>query len=328
MALLPRTTSRARYSARAPGWYRYGRALRRILLICASVVLLIWLGYPSMMVYLTLHPARHPSQTDPRSLPFPVEPVAFPAVDGVTVRGWFGRAAADAPVILLGHGYPANRDQMIPEAAFLYAAGYSVLLFDWRGWGASDGGMTTFGVHEVDDLSGAMNYLQARPDLRHPRFGGLGVSMGAGLMLLGAAHDHRLAAVVCDSTYERIAPMFGQWGGLGLTIWPYHLTFPPLAEPTANLLLDGRLADLDPLRQAAAVSPSALLLVHAAQDHNGLTPLAGAQRIYAAARAPKALWISPRGDHATIYAANPVEYQQQVLRFLATYLPAQGGAPR
>jgi hypothetical protein len=139
-------------------------------------------------------------------------------------------------------------------------------------------------------------------------------------MLLGAAHDHRLVAVVCDSTYPVIWPMFGQWDSVGLRIWPYRLSFAPLAAPAADLALAGRLADLDPLRHAADVSPTALLLIHAAHDHNGLTPLSGAQQIYAAARDPKALWIAPQGDHAGILAADPTAYQQHVLAFFATYL--------
>ena len=257
---------------------------------------------------------------DTSTLPFPVEPVAFRAADGLTLQGWFGHTTPEAPVILFGHGYPGTREQMVPYAAFLYAAGYNVLLFDWRGWGESEGTQTTFGLHEVDDLRGALDYLQGRSDLQNSRFGGLGVSMGAGLMLLGAAHDHRLAAVVGDSTYARIAPMFGQWNSVGLRIWPYRLTFAPLAEPYANLQLDGHLADLDPLTQAAAISPGALLLIHAEHDHNGLTPLAGAQAIFAAAQEPKALWVSPLGDHASILAADPDGYQQRVRTFFDTYL--------
>lgn len=297
-----------------------GRLVRAF---AVTVVVLLGLGWtlpPVVGAYLTLHPSRPPLRADVAQLPFPVEPVAFPAADGVMVRGWFVRAAADAPVILLGHGYPANREQMIPQAAFLYQAGYNALLFDWRAWGASGGTMTTFGLYEVDDLRGALDYLSARPDLQHPRFGGLGVSLGAGLMVIGAAHDHRLAAVIGDSTYPVIGPMFGQWNSIGLRIWPYRLAFAPLAEPTANLLLDGRLADLDPLKQAPNVSPSALLLIHAEHDHNGLTPLSGAREMFAAAREPKALWISPVGDHASIAAANPDAYRAQVVGFFDHYL--------
>jgi pimeloyl-ACP methyl ester carboxylesterase len=298
-----------------------GRRFLRLLAFTVAVLLLLdWTLPPIAGVYFTLHPPRYRITTDPHNLPFPVEDIAFRTRDGLTMRGWFGFAHADSPVILFGHGYPATREQMIPYAAFLYAAGYNVLLFDWRAWGESEGTTTTFGLHESDDLSAAMDYLLTRPDLHNPRFGGLGVSLGAGLMLLGAAHDHRLAAVVGDSTYPVISPMFGQWNSIGLTIWPHHLAFAPLAEFAANAALDGRLADLDPLTQAPKISPSALLLVHAARDSNGLTPLSGAYQIYTAAQEPKNLWIAPKGDHAGILFANSPAYERQVIAFFDTYL--------
>ena len=313
-----------RNSARPPWSLRrfLGRFLRLLTFTLVVLVLLGWLLTPVMFVQATLHPARTALQMDPATLPFPVEAVAIPAPDGVTLRGWFGYRARAAPVILFGHGYPATREQMVPHAAFLYQAGYNVLLLDWRAWGESGGDATTFGLRESDDVRAALDYLETRPDLDHPgRYGGLGVSLGAGLLFLAAAHDHRLAAVVCDSIYPSVTPMFTQWNHIGLRIWPYRLAFAPTAEPAANLLLEGRLADLHPLAQAAAVSPSALLLVHAEHDGNGLTPLAGAQQIYAAAREPKELWVSPLGNHATILPTNPVAYQRVVTAFLARHLP-------
>ena len=309
-----------RPARRRPARSFAARLARAFLVTVTLLLLLAWTLPPVVLVYWTLHPPRIPVRTPLRALPFPATPVAIPTRDGLVLRGWLGIADAAAPVILFGHGYPATREQMIPYAAVLYQSGYNVLLFDWRGWGESDGATTTFGEHESDDLSDLMTALQRRPDLRGPRFGGLGVSLGAGLMLLGAAHDHRLAAVVCDSTYTVITPMFTQWESVGLRIWPGRLVFAPLAAPAANAWLDGRLGDLDPLAHAGGVSPSALLLVHAQHDHNGLTPLSGAQQIYAAAREPKALWVAPRGDHASVLAADPALYSRTVVRFFDTYL--------
>jgi dipeptidyl aminopeptidase/acylaminoacyl peptidase len=301
------------------------RFLRLLAFTLVMMVLLFWLLTPVMFVRATLYPARTPVRTDPATLPFPVEAVAVPAPDGVTLRGWFGYRARAVPVILFGHGYPATREQMIPYAAFLYDAGYNVLLLDWRAWGESGGDATTFGLRERDDVRATIDYLETRPDLDHPgRYGGLGVSLGAGLLLLAAADDHRLTAVVGDSIYPVVTPMFTQWNSIGLRFWPYRLAFAPTAEPAANLLLEGRLADLHPLGQAAAVSPGALLLVHAEHDRNGLTPLSGARQIFAAARAPKELWVSPLGDHAAVLSSNPVAYQRVVTAFFMKHLPPRG----
>ncbi len=336
----PRHTLAAPVAAARTPWFVPRRFLRRfirmLLLTWAGLILIAWVGAPAGLIYLSLTPPRWPVlhqlgmpgsldqvtiQThDLGTLPFPAEAVAFQTPDGLTLRGWFVRAGADAPVILLGHGYPGTREYMIPYAAMLYQAGYSALLFDWRAMGESQGERVTFGLHETDDLRGAINYLEARADLAHPRIGALGVSMGAGVMLIGAAQEHRIAAVVCDSTYPYLEPMFHEWDSVGLRFWPYHLPLAPVGYATANAMLDGKLARLNPIDYAAQISPNALLLIAAQHDHNPLTPVEGAWQIYTAARAPKQIWVAPEGDHAVVLPNNPDAYRQVVVRFFDQYL--------
>jgi pimeloyl-ACP methyl ester carboxylesterase len=298
------------------------RALRLGLFALVMIPLVTWLLAPVAMAYFLMRPQAHALVVTLARLPFPAEAVAWRAPDGRTMRGWLARAAAQAPVILLGHGRFTTREAMVDHATFLYKAGYSVLLFDWRGWGESEGDLTTFGLREAGDVSAALDYLAARPDLDHPRFGGLGVSMGSGMMLTAAAGDPRIAAVVCDSiyTYDGIAAYLDGWTRDGLPIGPIHVPIAPLLLPTANLLLEGRLADLDPVRLAPRLSPRPLLLIHAEHDDYPLTPVAGARAVFAAAHEPKTLWISPVGTHATVLSADPAGYQQRVLAFFATYL--------
>lgn len=306
----------------APARRRGRRALRLGLFTLVMIPVVTWLVAPIVMAVLMMRPEPRALRVTPAELPFPAEAVAWRAPDGRTMRGWLARATAGAPVILLGHGRFETREMMVPYAAFLYEAGYSVLLFDWRGWGESEGDLTTFGLREAGDVRAALDYLVARPDLEGPRFGGLGVSMGSGMMLAAAAGDARLAAVVSDSvyTYDGIAAYLNGWSRDGLPIGPLRAPIAPLILPTANLLLDGRLPELDPVRLAPQVSPRPLLLIHAAQDGHPLTPLAGAQAVFAAAREPKALWVSPLGNHASIFRADPAGYKQRVLTFFDTYL--------
>jgi hypothetical protein len=63
-----------------------------------------------------------------------------------------------------------------------------------------------------------------------------------------------------------------------------------------------------------------LLLIHAEHDDHPLTPLAGARAVFAAAREPKSLWVSPAGNHASVIWADPARYRQRVLAFFDTYL--------
>lgn len=70
-----------------------------------------------------------------------------------------GRAAPDAPTIILVHGFKATRVLMLPWARFLYAANFNLLLYDSRGCGASAGWRIGVGASEPDDIVGATRFL-------------------------------------------------------------------------------------------------------------------------------------------------------------------------
>ncbi|MEE8348119.1 MAG: hypothetical protein V3R94_01000, partial [Acidobacteriota bacterium] len=66
------------------------------------------------------------------------EDVHFETSDDLTLSGWFIRGTSRATVILV-HGLAANRAEMLPHAGDLHRAGFSVLLYDSRHRGQSEG---------------------------------------------------------------------------------------------------------------------------------------------------------------------------------------------
>ena len=60
----------------------------------------------------------------------------------------------------------------------LHDAGYSVLLFDLRSSGESEGDAVTFGFRERGDVQGAVRYLKERWDADGENVGALGLSHG------------------------------------------------------------------------------------------------------------------------------------------------------
>ncbi|MGW7314421.1 alpha/beta fold hydrolase [Streptomyces sp. NPDC054865] len=91
------------------------------------------------------------------------------------------------------------------RASAFAARGYDVLAYTPRGFGASAGRVDTAGPLDVADGSRALDHLLQRTAGPVTRIGFLGVSYGAGIGLLVAAHDPRVDAVVAFST----------WGDLG-----------------------------------------------------------------------------------------------------------------
>lgn len=289
-----------------------------IQLLAAGIVLLVllWVGIPvARTAELLANPFRH---APARPIGFPVQPIRFRASDGVPLQGWFvARSPRDSAVILVS-GFKADRVSMLPYARFLYATGYNVLLYDSRGTGGS-GGAFSLGVREVDDVRGAVSYLDHRPGLRHGRYGLLGVSLGAGVAIVAAAHLASITAIVADSAYTDQRTVVERLDTLRLG--PVTVSLAPIAPWLVDRVLDVRLASFSPLRSVAAISPRALLLIHSRHDSNPTTPLRGVLALYRAAGSPVSLWIAPRGDHAGALAAQPAAYQSRVVGFFKRYLP-------
>jgi ABC-2 type transport system ATP-binding protein len=116
-----------------------------------------------------------------------------------------------APSILLAHGFGETKDAVRPEAESLARAGFAVLTWSARGFGASTGKIALDSPdYEVKDVQGLVSWLAAQPRvlLDHPgdpRVGIAGGSYGGGIALLAAAYDHRIDAVVAQSTWNNLA---------------------------------------------------------------------------------------------------------------------------
>jgi ABC-2 type transport system ATP-binding protein len=115
------------------------------------------------------------------------------------------------PAILLAHGFGETKDNVRPEAESLAQAGFAVLTWSARGFGASTGQIALDSPdYEVKDVAGLVSWLAAQPRvlLDHPgdpRVGIAGDSYGGGIALLAAAYDHRIDAVVAQSTWNNLA---------------------------------------------------------------------------------------------------------------------------
>ena len=298
---------------------------RRRLIVAAGALgllaLLAWSLLPALRAYTLVYngSARGtPDAAQATQAGLRVQDISFAASDGVRLRGWLAITSPDAPTIILAHGFKGTRASTLPWARFLYTAGYNVLLFDDRGCGQSDGWGIGLGATEPNDVVGAVRYLESRSDLTNKRYGALGVSLGAGVVLLAAAREPALVAVVADSAWADERPQLDRMssvpiGRLSLPVLPYE---PALVDA----LVGARLEATSPNVAIGKIAPRAVFLIHSADDRNTTTPLTGEAQLYAAAGQPKQQWIAPSGGHAGALAAHPAEYQQRVLAFFAQYL--------
>jgi fermentation-respiration switch protein FrsA (DUF1100 family) len=130
-----------------------------------------------------------------------MEKVTFTS-EGVKCAAFLGRPSGPAgsryPAIVLGHGFGIRKESLIVEAEYLTAAGFVTLAIDYRSFGESDGEPrgSLFPLNEVEDFRNAITYLQGRSDVDPNRIGIWGASFGGGVVIMTAALDRRVRAVV------------------------------------------------------------------------------------------------------------------------------------
>jgi len=122
--------------------------------------------------------------------------------EGVTLRGWFyatGTGGAPAPAVVMAHGFSAVKEMYLDSFAEVFAAaGLNVLVFDNRNFGASDGEPR----QEIDpwaqvrDYRHAITYAGTLPEVAPGQIGIWGSSYSGGHVLVVAAIDRRVKAVV------------------------------------------------------------------------------------------------------------------------------------
>jgi len=290
-----------------------------VLLVTEIVFLIVfWSWAVCAAVFLRQTLVRRTLQAEPVTpelFSLPAEPITFPATDGARLAGWAIRS--DDPErawIICCHGLEHSAGSLLEVALGLHMAGFNLLLFDFRGHGASAGRTTSFGWTEQRDLEGALAYLGRLNDVPARPYGVYGVSMGAAVALLVGARDERIGAVVADSPYANLREMLA---GYLKARYPYAPRWPVLAylELTYRLRYGAWPSRVAPERAAREFQERRLLLIGGTEDKR--TPSEGLRKIAAAVKGGSAqLWLVPKSGHLESFSANRRRYLERVAGFL------------
>ena len=257
------------------------------------------------------------------------------ASDGVLLRGWkVTPPNPNGSWVLLFHGVADNRVGVIGQSEFLLRAGYSVVMMDARGHGASEGSIATYGWLVRNDTRAVIDTLLSDLEKRCESiqwhgFGGpvcapnhifaLGESMGAGIALQSAAADPRIEAVAAEASFANLREAAYDYAGLrkspllGKTILrPFAWTLLYRGEKLTGFPL----AEISPVK-AAALRAFPVLLICDEKDE--ALPCRHTQMIYDAARGSKLLWVVPNAYHTAALGFYPEEFRRRVLTFFGTY---------
>jgi fermentation-respiration switch protein FrsA (DUF1100 family) len=179
------------------------------MLIGAFIVLGILVG--AILIYLVLigfvldlsvvpEPLEHAAETTGPAPPVSRTPVRF-AVRGTSLDAWLylpDESAAPVPCIVMGHGFGGTKDAGLEDYALRYrAAGFAVLAFDYRHFGASEGEpRQLYSIEsQLEDWAAAVAYARGLEEVDPDRIAVWGSSASGGHVIVTAARDPRIACV-------------------------------------------------------------------------------------------------------------------------------------
>jgi pimeloyl-ACP methyl ester carboxylesterase len=247
------------------------------------------------------------------------EDVSFAAIDGSTLRGWFVPAGEQARgAVVTVHGGGGDRRSYMDLLPVLHGGGYSVLMFDCREQGISDGagrGMS-LGMRESADVVSAVGWLTERG---FETIAALGSSQGATSVILAAGVDPSIDAVVAQGTgttlyamsraNAKLAP-FPDWFVRLFVRTILWRTGPPWHEIVAG--------GPNPANAIGRIAPRPILLIQGADDE--MAPASQARENFALAGKPKELWIVDGAAHRGLRQVAGAEYDGRILAFLNKHL--------
>lgn len=238
------------------------------------------------------------------------------ASDGIRIAGWWIPAAAEigpaGPTVVIVHGYGDNKSGMLPYARFLHDR-YNLVLFDLRNSGQSTGELTTQGSAEQRDLAAVLDWLVRTKAPRQMAV--FGQSMGGHTAINLVARDPRVAALILDSTHDRLATaMSARIGNAG---YPFgEVGF--LAIALGSWIRSGEnVLASDPIEAIDQLGDRPVLLLQGGSDRD--VPPDSADRLAAAARAAGVdleLHVCAAGGHGRLDETCPQDYGRWLNDFL------------
>jgi len=133
---------------------------------------------------------------------------------GVRCSGWLYRPKGieRPPIVIMAHGFAAEKTFRLPAYAERFVKeGIAAFVFDYRCFGDSDGQPRNLVSprRHVQDWKAAIAHVRTLPDIDRNRIALWGTSLGGGHVIVTAAHDPDIKAVVCQVPHVDPFSAFG-----------------------------------------------------------------------------------------------------------------------
>lgn len=237
----------------------------------------------------------------------------FSSQDGTKLHSWRLQTKEEKVkgLIILFHGNAENLSTHFLSLAWIIPHGYDLFIFDYRGYGKSEGVANRKGIYE-DSLAALDEAYKIKEERKAQKFIVYGQSLGGIVSLRGifdSPHYNKINLVVTESSfssYQEIA--FDR-------VWSSWLIF--WLSPLAYLAV----SDDYSIKKYLPKLTRPLLVIHGTEDP--VIPFKFGEEIYRLSNkeSPKWIWVIEGGRHIdAFWAFGDKRYQQKFLHFLAVEL--------
>ena len=270
--------------------------VKRILIYPATIygaVVLILFLVQSHIVYQPNIPTRKIIAT-PASIGLDYETIRLTTEDGLTLHGWFIPAQKERAILLFFHGNAGNISHRLDSIRIFNELGLSTLVFDYRGFGQSEGQPSEEGTYR--DAKAAWRYLTEHRQVPSNKIILFGRSLGGAIAAhIGVGHD--TGGLVLESAFTSLPAIAAD----------IYWFFP--AKWLTRMKYDTKAA-------LQAVS-SPILVIHSPED--GLVPYSHGKELFETAGKPKQ-FLELRGGHNGGFLQDRELYLQGLDRFLTEHV--------
>lgn len=209
------------------------------------------------------------------------------------LNGWLFKVPGAKDIVLISHGNAGNLHHRDWKVEAIMSSGASAFIYDYRGYGKSEGRPTLPGV--IEDTVSAYDYLVGNHGYKPENIILYGESIGTGFTC-ELARQRKCKAVVLESGFisterlgkDKIAP---------LNLYPSFLFYSPI---------------LDNLEYVKGSHPPVLIL---AGRQDNVIPVAHSQTMFDQGAEPKQLFIFERSGHND-FSPDYALYKQHVIDFV------------
>lgn len=225
----------------------------------------------------------------PRAVDLNYQEISFKNKDGLWLNSWFIPLPETKKTILFFHGNAGNISHRLEKITFWHNLGFNVFIFDYRGYGKSEGKPNEEGFYQ--DARAAYDYLLNQKKLSEKEIVLFGESLGAGVAI-DLATKVNPSAIIVESTFSSVVDM-------AKLIYPFLPSF----------IIKSRFDSFSKVKEIKIPK----LFIHSLNDE--IVPFKLGQKLFISASQPKD-FLEIRGRHNSAFTESEGIIENKIKDFL------------